>query len=325
MTGSDNGTTTSTRVTATGLLYTPQLVMSGSEDLGGGMKAHFNITSAINTDAATTFSLGGRGLVVGVSGGFGSLEIGKTGNNMTNLIGASSVVGDLGNIGNTQARPDNSVSYTTPAIQGLTLRVLGSVGSEKAAVTTAPTVAAGNSSNESLEISAQYSNGPALVRLAHNKIENHATAATTTASTSIFGTVTAAGAGSGFAKYDSEITETSAQVNYNLGFANVNARYIRIKTKEDGTAADNDMFGSKNFGIGVSIPLGNGLTAAIDNRKFDSKRGPSYDFSQTSATLVKDLSKRTNVYAAYADKSNKADVNSGKDESLFGVGVRHAF
>ncbi len=265
----DNGSDTATAVNPS-LLTSNQIVISGSEDLGGGLKARFVISSPFDSSSNADLNFGQRGMAVYVGGGFGEIEIGRTPGTMFNSTTASGVTGNMGNLGTRNARPNNVVGYSTPAMGGVTARVLHGVGVE------APGATANDDSQT--EISVEYKGGAVLARLAHAKYDN-----------------TAAG----------DLTETGGQVDVDFGMAKVNARYI---DREDV---------DKQYGIGVAVPLGNGLTAAIDYRNIDRDAGT--EASRTSATLVKALSKRTNVYAAYYSDGKDADGD------LMAVGVRHSF
>jgi len=290
-----------TRMSATGLLTTPQIVISGSEDLGGGLKANFNVASGYATDgSSTTLSFGGRGVTVGVSGGFGSIDLGKSGGTAMNSLMASGLTNDLGNLGTALGRPNNSISFTTPAISGISARVVHSLGdTEASAVKT----------NEFTEYSALIVQGPLTVRVARSKVENaSSTEITAAGTTNIFGSALAGSVS------DTELIETGASADYNAGFARFNVRYVKLD--RSGTASDRT-----RLGVGAAVPLGNGLTVAVDRFNSNVKASDTSDFATTSATLVKDLSKRTNVYFAFASKDNK----TGTDERLTGLGIRHAF
>ena len=265
----DNGTDTATAVNPS-LLTTNQIVISGSEDLGGGLKARFVISSPFNSSSNSDLDFGQRGMAVYVGGGFGEIELGRTPGTMFNSSTASGVTGNMGNLGTRNARPNNVVGYTTPSMGGVTARVVHGVGVETPGATA--------NDDSQTEVSVEYKGGPVLVRLAHAKYDN-----------------TAAG----------DLTETGGQIDYDFGMAKVNARYM---DREDV---------DKQYGVGVAVPLGSGLTASIDYRNIDADAGT--ESTRTSATLVKALSKRTNVYAAYYKEGKDAEGN------VMAVGVRHAF
>ena len=262
------------------LVTTNQIIISGSEDLGGGLKASFSIVSPFASDANSTFNFGGRGATVSLSGGFGSIDLGRSPGNLANSIMASSVVGNIGNLGTVQARPNNSINYSSPNMGGFTVRVLHALGNE-----TDP------NTGEQTELSLQYSAGPLLVRLARNKYD-------------LVGS---------FGDGD----ETQAQLDYNFGVAKLNARY-RKQTSD--TARTQSL---KRFGVGVAVPLGSGLTAVADYQDWDNNTTVNSDMTRLTVGLIKDLSKRTNIYAAYVmDNQDNATL---KDGDTLAVGIRHNF
>ena len=271
-------------------LTTNQIVISGSEDLGGGLKANFAILSPMNSDSnSTAFNFGGRGMLVGLSGAFGSIDLGRsTGTHANAAVVTGGILGNASpvNLGGAgfQARPDNSISYTSPTMNGFNVRVLHGLGAE-----TDPNV------GSQTEISVSYKGGPLTVGVGFGQHDK-----------------------TGAAGVDGDADETSAIVTYNMGFATVNARYLALKFDN---AAKEATSGSKGWGLGVAVPLGNGLTAAIEYTDINTKADA--DRTRITAGLIKDLSKRTNVYAAaYKDSEKNSALEDG---SAYLIGVRHAF
>ena len=274
----DNGTDTATRI-EDNLLTTNQIVLSGSEDLGGGMKAGFVVSSGFTTDNNSALDFGSRGVALTVSGGFGAIELGKTTGTMHNSMMASGLTGNIGNLTAIEARPNNMVGYTAPTMGGVTVRALHGVGDET------PGATSGDGSQT--EISVQYKAGAVLARVAQASFSDTA---------------------------DGDLDQLGAQVDVDLGMAKINVRYTDIKY--DLAAADLAN-GSKQYGVGVAVPFGDGLTGALDYKTTDDEDGG--ETTRTSATIVKSLSKRTNVYGAYYKDGKDAD------DKVFAVGVRHSF
>jgi len=160
------------------LLTTSQLVITGSEDLGGGLKANLFAASQLAPDTGT-FSWGNRGFTVGVSGGFGAITIGKDAGSVIDSIATSSVVNNLGNYSVLNNRVNNSISYTSPSISGLTARIIYTAGNDDG------TDATQKDQNKLTEVSATYVGGPLTVRLASSKTTN-AAIATAAAATNSF-------------------------------------------------------------------------------------------------------------------------------------------
>jgi predicted porin len=136
---------------------------------------------------------------------------------------------------------------------------------------------------------------------------------------SIAAKVGAVSVSAGFGQHNdvssTDADEISLAAAADLGMAKLSVRYLDL---DYDAAAGND---SKGYGVGVSFDLGSGLTAVVDYTDIDTNADT--DRSRVAVGLIKALSKRTNVYAAYY--SDKEDGAGLQDGSGFGVGVRHAF
>jgi predicted porin len=58
-------------------LATQRLGFRGTEDLGGGLKAKFQIENSLSAGNATTNGFGSRPTFVGLEGGFGTILLGR--------------------------------------------------------------------------------------------------------------------------------------------------------------------------------------------------------------------------------------------------------
>ena len=109
---------------------TSRLGFKGEEDLGGGMKAMFGLEARLDpqtgdVDEAKKSSFFERGAYVGLSGGFGTVKIGKLDhqggeNNDATVFGNVGLVDGLVEIGSDQ---NNTIDYTTPAMGGFKLNI----------------------------------------------------------------------------------------------------------------------------------------------------------------------------------------------------------
>jgi len=303
-----NAKSSSTGKTATGLnsntLTTNQLVLQGSEDLTGGMKANFIINSQFASDEKAALDWGHRGITVGLTGGFGAVDLGRS--TCTTLCGitASGLIGNLGNMTSSRhtIRPDNSVTYTTPSMSGLRLKVVHGLAESKSAAT--PT------DKSVTEVAALYAAGPLDVQVAYIDEKGSATQYLVQGySASAAGTAVAAPSAVGPGKH------TGLRVNYNAGFATLHVRWQDIDMV-------NNAQDTTEYGLGASIPLGGNRVALVDYRVFNPTAANT-DSTRISAALVQNLSKRTNVYAAVY--SDKYDAVSSFDGTALAVGVRHNF
>jgi predicted porin len=105
----------------------------GSEDLGGGLKANFKLETRLKPDTGAANANFWNGTsIVGVSGAFGSVDLGRTYSAAFNTAAAADVFGWDGVAQNTTAsragtsgalRFGNGVFYTSPNFSGFTAKV----------------------------------------------------------------------------------------------------------------------------------------------------------------------------------------------------------
>jgi len=282
------------------VLYSSRLGFRGTEDLGGGMKARFIYESGIATDrqgTANTIIDGRRGVGVYVSGGFG--EIGFDGRVGNSLNTINSGVTNITNFAaNDSTRLSNRVVYTTPTMSGLT----GSVGYSTNATT--QETAATKDDATAAEVSVNFVTGKLRVLAAYSKRDVLTTG---------------------------DIKDTGILASYDFGVAQATLRYLDTKGSGTSSATHN-----KHTGLDVDVPLGNGLKLGLGYVNFDLK-GNNVDATRYTAQLIKALSKRTNVYAAYARADNDSNASftafgvggfapaAGKDQNSYAVGITHSF
>lgn len=159
----------------------------GSEDLGGGLKAYFQLESGFNADTgAMAFSsqtgkndvLFGRRALVGLSGPYGSVSMGRQYDILTEIGGATSsllsfgtimqnIHGGLGldRVGLTLT--NNSVKYETPNLDGWVGSAIVGLGEQ-----------AGNrAAGQAIGIGGKYQRGPLFVGIGYYQSKLGATPA----------------------------------------------------------------------------------------------------------------------------------------------------
>lgn len=272
---------------------TSVLGLRGSEDLGGGLKADFQLegsmnfsngqlgtTAAAGTDAATVFN---REAWVGVSGAFGALRFGRT--DISAAQGVDGIIGiNAGNLSDFTLEIgtdlNNVIRYTSPTVNGFTV----DFGYANQATTTAV------GTTDTTGYSIRYANGPLDIRAGRIELE------------------VAAGTP------DDQMTAFGA--SYNFGFATVGAARNKIKSA---TAATDHT----ESGVSISVPLGNGLSVGASLINQDITAAAQSDRKQTVLSAKKDLSKRTNVYAVYLDTNFKG--GAATNTSSIRLGMQHSF
>lgn len=292
--------------------------ISGSEDLGGGLKAIFAAESFMRNDTGQAGRFDGdtyfaRSSYVGFSSNYGQATIGRNTNPyflntiifnpfgdsftfspmvLNTFIGSGNaiVLGDTGF--------SNSLRYTSPSFGGLKFDVIGSAGAER---DTAP-----KSTNRAFDAQAIYFGGPLSLGAVVRKIYLDAPA---TATTPIIG---------------------SNQLSWQLGAAydfsvvKLFAQYQQQKLERD-AAADQK---AKTFQVGASVPIGAGsILASYVRTKYDNMIATSGEKRQTAAVGYDYfVSKRTDLYAMYSyDKTDAISTYIGAKQQKVGFGIRHRF
>jgi predicted porin len=245
----------------------------------------------------------GRQAFVTLSGGFGTLAVGRVYTPQFNLLSAVDpfgygTVGQMVNIYQTDVRADNAVAYISPNFSGLTVTA-GYVNHVSGAET------AGNDNDVRVyALSPVYQNGPLMVGLNYHKINPQTAGAP-----------------------DLNVWDLAG--SYDFGVAKVAAAYGKreVNRTDDRT--------SWMLGVTVPVSAAGKVLASYNYTKLD-RAGPATDpkSSQWAVGYEHSLSKRTNLYVAYADISNKkggtASVGDSSNggagyQSGFNLGIRHKF
>lgn len=283
---------TSTRVGLdSGIQSGSRLGFKGTEDLGGGLSASFQLENGFNLDNGTLGQGGrifGRQAWVGLNGGFGSVKFGRqympifTAVDSIDPFGtglAGDASGWLGaNIfNNIDIRSSNAIDYSI-SVAGFSVEAQYGLGE----------VAGNTSANRQLGLSVGYANGPINVVLAHESV-NDAT-------------------GNGAAK------ATFLGGSYNFGPATVHAAFDTEKT-DNGVVTTLDY---RDWMLGVSAPVGPAGTVMASYIHADDRTAANFDQNKFAIGYTHALSKRTNLYTSYG-RINQNGV------STFNAGIRHKF
>ena len=325
-----------------GQLATSRWGMRGSEDLGGGLKATFNLESFVGNDtgagggafgpaATPTASLFDRAAIVGVSGGFGAVTLGRQNILAVDAVGsvdpigfsqpginpnvafsalnAGGLFGTYGtNGGGAALRQNNSIRYALPVMSGFSGAAMYGFGEQT-----------GNSSaNTYLGLLGSFNAGPITASIGFNQLKNaNATAATTDKLTLVGG---------------------------GLKYAISNA----IAVKATYTQSKADIAPERKIavaGVGVDFMVMPGLTltgAFYNTKRTETTTVAATTFSSKANQLVGKvnyaLSKRTSIYGLMTnEKVNDgnqlvarrvgliATAQGEKSANRLAVGVFHSF
>jgi predicted porin len=288
------------------------LGVRGSEDLGGGLKAVFQLETAFAPDEASgTFA--NRNSMVGLQGGWGTVFMGRWDSPMKLSQTAVDVYGDLtiGDItgatldqGNFSRRTPNQISYWTPNWSGFSARLMWQPNEGKTAT----------ANPQQFGASLTYEKGPLFVAYAYEEHKD-----------SIDAVVTA----------NTKETGNAISARYAFGAWRLMGEYGEYKKSAPaGSVKDKSWYVGTDYAMGKHVLIGSYQHA---------EQGPG-DCDMWSVGYRYDFSKRTFFIASYAQVDNSAagvgdpatkNMNcnfgtaalggAGSDPKGFGVGVRHLF
>jgi predicted porin len=290
--------------------------LKGSEDLGGGLKAEFQLEGHLNsntgavgarhdattttTDSSTYDSMFNRQAWVGLTDSkLGTLKFGRMSDVVDSTEGFANVsqlfdteAASAGGIGGKNA---NSVRYDSPVVAGFS-------------------------------VAASYSNDAGGLKSKTMAEENTKNKVTTYGVNYVAGALTL-GASAGTSNeeaYTKDHSVSTIYAGYKFSFADIRAQYTTDKTATSNTASTD----VKTKEISATLPvafLGKGVNATIHAEDADTtaaNSGTTGDYKQYGVVVSKELSKRTALYAGYRNK-NRAETAT--DEVVTAVGVTHKF
>jgi predicted porin len=315
-----------------------RLGVRGTEDLGGGLRAGFNIETRVNPDAsASTFGTTRAGNL-SLTGGFGTIVIGTYQNAFDdvryahnpdmggiaggdflgrNITGGAfrsaveaitsanpgSVAASAGNTLGFSDRSENSIGYRSPSFGGFVLRA--NLLSQKAVLS-----GIGSKTN-GMGFAAGYDNGPLGVIAAFG-----------TGKTTVIDLATPPNGNSG------KINDFGFSVKYDLGVA---VPFVQYETsKATSNVANVSSFVKVNaFAAGANFPLG-AFTPyfTVGTGKHKTNTGALAKGSAFQIGTKYDVSKRTYVYAGFGTDKTKGDGvgnTFSTKRSSFATGLVHSF
>lgn len=303
-----------------------RLGFKGTEDLGNGLKAVFLLEQGFNFDTGAQGQGGrmfGRQAYVGLTGGFGTAVAGRLYTPHFSFVSgidpfAAGTVGQYRNVwGNTgnvlgggaasaanlldPTRVDNAVAYISPNFGGfdVTVAYSNSAAVDDNATTTVTSENNGeNAKNNTVyALLAKYSAGPVLVGLNVHRI---AASSTNTIATGIKSVDNYTLGGT----FDAKVVKLHAVAGYNQVSA--------IGQKTDGSYS--------NYLVGLTAPVGKAvLKASVNYSDFNGQSSAALkggSATQYAFGADYNLSKRTNLYAAYA----LIDSQSARSSTVAGTG-----
>ena len=279
-----------------------RLGFRGTEDLGNGLKALFNIEAGVALDTgAADSTLFGRRAVVGLQGNFGTVTIGREYSPIAAVAAATDILGqgmfgsNLSAFGTNRLtrRLANSDNSKSNSLSGFVVNAAYSTGEKTV-----------DPSGDLMGVSVEYKTGGLYLGGGYHVFERLASG---------------------------DDKEWAAGAGYAFGPFEIKGNYLVA----DPEGANNEY---KNANLGAAYGVGsNKFFLNFQQQKLETgAKGNTISLAYTYA-----LSKRTNIYTTYAQLRNNGRgvfaINSsstsvappatalGADPSVFSLGLRHTF
>lgn len=304
--------------------------LKGSEDLGNGMKAIFQLESGF--DASTGASgqgglLFGRQAFIGLNTGFGTVSLGRqysaydalhsatnhnydafTFNAATGTVGGKGVGVSANGMADYTSRVNNSIAFTSADYSGFSGAVVYGFGENKTAT---------QDKADSVSVHIKYANGPLLVGYAfqQEEVQGRDAVAPSFAFSPATGLVTPVAGILAVGKDKNKYNLVGA--TYDFGVVKLNGSY---------NTAKNNTFKDKEGNIGVVVPFGAAAISAGYVRSKSEGLGVERTGKGYSILATYAVSKRTGLYAG-AQNTKAYVLNSPLEtqSTVYGLGVRHSF
>jgi predicted porin len=337
------GTATSSRVSMdSGNLQGSRLGFRGTEDLGNGLAVLFVIENgfALDTGAAAQGGLlFGRTAVVGFSGGFGRVTIGRqTDFIYTDLAFYNSIIPMANLVLNAHAlnldrsegsRVNNSIRYNTPTAGGFSGSAIYGLGEQ-----------AGNSSaGRSFGLGAKYENGPFKIGAAYFQSAAAAAGGAPVVTPS-------SDAGTACVNVNGKAGDTCLKTfmlasTYRVARARLYASWSRVELPLTVAGGVRRLAGPSNdkmdvYDIGMAYDLTGQLallTSVVQNRAAFKGSNGGGRVGQLNLGLDYVMSKRTDIYTWIGSQRTSDMLAPGiygapgadNSQTVFQLGIRHTF
>lgn len=301
----NSSNTAGTIIEATGIARTDgDLVVTATEDLGGGLKASANF--AIQTGARSVASANRDGNLF-LSGGFGTVAFGSidAGNGIQSLGGAgASYLPGLDSLVTLDSGNVDYLSYTTPTISGFAGKI---TMIDDATATSGTNSATGYSQNsttalqDAMVYGVTYAAGPLSVAADITAYGNNSIAAATARSNG----------------------RTRISASYDLGVAKIGAGF---ETRTAATSSTATELKTNESIIGVNVPFGS-FDIGLNYAK-STTDGDGYSKSGFDVGARYNLSKRTYVFVGLQSVNNvnlNGTAGSTNEGSFSRIQLAHSF
>jgi predicted porin len=325
LTTNNAGNGKSATMATAGQWFPSMIGFTGTEDLGGGLKANFNLQGSLwnqtggagdaaSGAAGAATNLFGRYATVGLSGGFGKIDLGRqidilflqsfvngvipthTNSLAVNGLLTYGATGSTANVATAGAFINNAIGYVSPTVNGFKLQAQTSLGGQ-----------AGDSAKNATSAAILNYDAGSLSLNAGYEVQNDSLG--------------------GLAGHKSLLG-----AKYTVGNVLLASQYHTYKA----SSAASSTVDAKGYELGAGYQLNPKTLVAVNYESFKN------DLTGTKPSIVSlkakyDLSKRTYLYATAAkyDKEAAAAIKQGYNESTtgsttssatnLGLGIVHGF
>ncbi len=329
-------------------MYSNFLRFSGSEDLGGGLKANFYLETAL-TPSTGVYALGDRGRWVELAGSFGTLRAGSQ-NTISRDVwvgfsqtGSINIVGDLNSSTAEDAGGatgvagfETALKYTTPVMNGLSASVAMQVATTDTngvkSGTDGSSFGVGYTAGKFKALAGRSTSTTqsASVAAVAARAALFWTGALVTDTAGVGGTNTviqAATAASALVPaYETKTNITAVSASYDFGVAAASLTYVDKDAKRS-DATLTGLVDRKSTTLSVQAPIGKavlfggyGIGSQITNNN-----GYKGDLTGAQFGVKYNMSKRTQAYLANGTVEHQLSATTKNKHSETAVGIVHLF
>jgi len=278
---------------ASGLQAGSRLGFKGTEDLGNGLKAIFQLEYGTGIDTSAGGLSGIRNAWVGLTGNFGTVIGGHLDGVRYGVFNKYDAFGG-GNMGNfTQMtaqvdRASNAIAYISPSFSGLTATLAYSthIGATNP-LGLGTQESAGNDGDGRLTTAMlTYDNGPISANLDWERIKFNS-------------------GGAGFAAALDDVTVLTIAGAYDFGVVKVSALWDKLEAdlRAGGTASD-----VRTWFVSAKAPVGQAVVLKATYGRTDEKELSDGEATKWGIGADYNFSKRTNLYVSYGSIHNDDDT-----------------
>ncbi len=294
--------------------YGSRIGWRGTEALGDQLQAVFTLEAGVQSDTGRSDQAGqlfGRQAFVGLDSRYGMLSAGRQYNLQNQAISdvadpfEAGMAGSATNLmGYTSARIDHTVRYTSPEMHGLTLIAMLGLAEQEG--------------RRSLGLSAGYVRGPLTLRLARQSLAARTDGAANANNTILAG------------NYNFRVLSAYASYGRNTGAGS--SPFLNPDNPYGAALAPASSSDSRDLLLGVAVPWGR-TTVLLSFIGKDDRDPANRDAQQLALGAVYSLSKRSTLYAAYAQIRNHNgapytvgnSTEAGSGNRALNLGLRHTF